>query len=205
MPGHVLGGIGLEVVQGGKRGCACVAAGVATAFASPIGGLLFCIEEGVSFYSISIFWRGFLATGVGVLTLHFLVAFAVRCARWAHCRVTVDASRFCAACATACPRLLSASTSAAATVAAAGARLHVTCSWTSSIYLLQEHPALILQSRFGRYRDFGLYTDSLAFYGARMFYYVWDVPVFILMGCIGGLMGAGFCHFNVKITQWRHR
>lgn len=49
------------------------AAGVATAFAAPIGGLLFCIEEGVSFYSTSIFWRGFLATSVGVLTLHILV------------------------------------------------------------------------------------------------------------------------------------
>jgi hypothetical protein len=36
------------------------------------GGLLFCIEEGVSFYSTSIFWRGFLATCVGVLTLHIL-------------------------------------------------------------------------------------------------------------------------------------
>lgn len=38
----------------------------------PAGGLLFCIEEGVSFYSTSIFWRGFLATCVGVLTLHIL-------------------------------------------------------------------------------------------------------------------------------------
>ena len=53
-------------------------AGVATAFASPIGGLLFTIEEGASFYSTSIFWRGFLSTGIGVLTLHFLVECAVR-------------------------------------------------------------------------------------------------------------------------------
>ena len=52
--------------------------GVATAFASPIGGLLFTIEEGASFYSTSIFWRGFLSTGIGVLTLHFLVECAVR-------------------------------------------------------------------------------------------------------------------------------
>ena len=48
-------------------------AGVATAFAAPIGGLLFTIEEGASFYSTSIFWRGFLSTGIGVFTLHFLV------------------------------------------------------------------------------------------------------------------------------------
>lgn len=38
-----------------------------------------------------------------------------------------------------------------------------------------------------------------------MFYYVWDVPLFMFMGAVGGLMGAGFCHFNVKITQLRHR
>ena len=52
--------------------------GVATAFAAPIGGLLFTIEEGASFYSTSIFWRGFLSTGIGVFTLHFLVECAVR-------------------------------------------------------------------------------------------------------------------------------
>ncbi len=49
------------------------------------------------------------------------------------------------------------------------------------------------------------YTDSLAFYGARMFYYLWDIPLFMAMGAVGGLMGAGFCHFNVKVTQLRHR
>lgn len=70
---------------------------------------------------------------------------------------------------------------------------------------MQEHPTQILHAHFGRYRDFGLYTDSLAFYGAKMFYYVWDVPLFMCMGAVGGLMGAGFCHFNVKITQLRHR
>ena len=53
-------------------------AGVAAAFASPIGGVLFTIEEGVSFYSTSVFWRGFLATCVAVLTLHFLVELTVR-------------------------------------------------------------------------------------------------------------------------------
>lgn len=70
---------------------------------------------------------------------------------------------------------------------------------------LQEHPTQIFQAHFGRYRDFGLYTDSLAFYGARMFYYLWDVPIFMGMGAVGGLMGAGFCHFNVKVTQFRHK
>lgn len=53
-----------------------LAVGVATAFAAPIGGLLFTVEEGASFYSTSIFWRGFLSTGIGVFTLHFLVELA---------------------------------------------------------------------------------------------------------------------------------
>ena len=38
-----------------------------------------------------------------------------------------------------------------------------------------------------------------------MFYYLWDVPIFMAMGAVGGVMGAGFCHFNVKVTQFRHK
>jgi chloride channel 7 len=49
-----------------------LAAGVSTAFAAPIGGLLLAIEEGSSFLSLGLFWRGFLATCTGVVTLHFL-------------------------------------------------------------------------------------------------------------------------------------
>ena len=51
---------------------------MAAAFAAPIGGVLFTIEEGLSFYSTSVFWRGFLATCIAVLTLHFLVELTVR-------------------------------------------------------------------------------------------------------------------------------
>ena len=47
-------------------------AGVSTAFAAPIGGLLLAIEEGSSFLSLGLFWRGFLATCTGVITLHLL-------------------------------------------------------------------------------------------------------------------------------------
>ena len=70
---------------------------------------------------------------------------------------------------------------------------------------MQQHPQNILSAHFGRYRDFGLYTDSLALYGKRMFYYVWDVPIFCLMGAVGGLMGALWVHVNVRVTAFRHR
>ena len=76
---------------------------------------------------------------------------------------------------------------------------------THPVHPAQQHPGSILSAHFGRYRDFGLYTDSLAFYGSRMFYYVWDVPIFCLMGAVGGLMGALWVHLNVKVTAFRHR
>ena len=56
------------------------AAGVSTAFAAPIGGLLFTIEEGASFYSLAtVLWRGFLATCTGIATLSFLVSAFMVC------------------------------------------------------------------------------------------------------------------------------
>ena len=42
------------------------------AFGAPVGGLLLAIEEGASFLSVGIFWRGLLATCTGVLTLQVL-------------------------------------------------------------------------------------------------------------------------------------
>lgn len=42
------------------------------AFGAPVGGLLLAIEEGASFLSMGMFWRGFLATCTGVLALQFL-------------------------------------------------------------------------------------------------------------------------------------
>ena len=48
------------------------AVGVAVAFGAPIGGMLFTVEEGASFHTIGMLWRGFLATCSGVLTTHWL-------------------------------------------------------------------------------------------------------------------------------------
>jgi chloride channel 7 len=44
------------------------ATGVAVAFGAPIGGMLFTLEEGASFHSTAMLWRGFLATCMAVLT-----------------------------------------------------------------------------------------------------------------------------------------
>ena len=52
-----------------------VVAGVSVAFGAPVGGLLLAIEEGASFLSAGIFWRGLLATCTGVLTLQVLGIF----------------------------------------------------------------------------------------------------------------------------------
>ena len=48
------------------------AVGVAVAFGAPIGGMLFTVEEGASFHSTGMLWRGCLATCTGVLTTHWL-------------------------------------------------------------------------------------------------------------------------------------
>ena len=118
------------------------ATGVAVAFGAPIGGVLFTVEEGSSFYSSGMLWRGFLATCMGVLTTHWLM------------QIDFDLLDF-------------------------------------------------ARARFGTHRDFGLYTDDEANYSRVFWWYFWEVPVFALMGALGGLLGALFVKINVKITTWR--
>ena len=50
-----------------------------------------------------------------------------------------------------------------------------------------------------------MYSDSQANYGANFYYYLWEFPVFVLIGIIGGLMGALFVSLNVKITHFRRK
>jgi chloride channel 7 len=120
------------------------ATGVAVAFGAPIGGMLFMVEEGVSYFSTKIMWRSFLATSTGVLTLH-----------WLH-QLYTDANSF---------------------------------FW----------------AKFGLHRDFGLFADDEADYSRMLWWYIWEIPIFALMGIVGGVMGILFVRANMAIMHWRAR
>ena len=55
------------------------------------------------------------------------------------------------------------------------------------------------------YLVFRLYDDNLALYGKRYFYYVWELPVFALVGAVAGLLGALFISLNIWATALRAR
>ena len=50
-----------------------------------------------------------------------------------------------------------------------------------------------------------LYDDNIALYGKRYYYYIWELPVFVLMGLFAGLLGAAFIRLNVRVTALRAR
>ena len=54
------------------------AAGVCTAFSAPIGGILFALEEGASFWSPSLTWRTFMCSMIALTSLMTLNSFGVR-------------------------------------------------------------------------------------------------------------------------------
>ncbi|XP_066140064.1 H(+)/Cl(-) exchange transporter 7 [Euwallacea fornicatus] len=110
------------------------AAGVAAAFGAPVGGVLFSLEEGTSFWNQSLTWKTFFASIVSTFTLNLILS--------AYHGVPGNLS----------------------------------------------YPGLFNLGEF----------ESFTY---RMF----EIPFFIIMGSIGGLLGALWNHINYKITVFRMR
>ncbi|KYQ58999.1 H(+)/Cl(-) exchange transporter 7 [Trachymyrmex zeteki] len=117
-----------EFVSGGA------ASGVSAAFGAPIGGVLFSIEEGTSFFNQSLTWRTFFASMITTFTLNVILS-----AYHGH------------------PGDLS-------------------------------YPGLLNLGKF----------NSIP-------YKIYEIPLFMLMGTFGGLLGAFWNHVNYKITCFRLR
>ncbi|RLN92863.1 hypothetical protein BBJ28_00022243, partial [Nothophytophthora sp. Chile5] len=126
------------------------AAGVAAAFGAPIGGVLFALEEGASFWHQNLTWRTFFCAMVSAFVLNYFMSF------------------------------MEASVDSEPTVGVS----HVFIGGT-------------MGTQTGTF-SFGQFEGSKA-------YEVLDVPVFILMGMMGGLFGAGFNGANTVITKLRKR
>lgn len=110
------------------------AAGVAAAFGSPVGGVLFALEEGASFWNQSLTWRIFFGSMTSFFTLDMVL----------------------------------------------------------SIYR-----GIPGQLSNGGLLNFGNFEDAT--------YAVWEMPLFLLMGALGGVLGALFNHINYKLTVFRMR
>ncbi|XP_049600827.1 H(+)/Cl(-) exchange transporter 7 isoform X1 [Syngnathus scovelli] len=112
------------------------AAGVSAAFGAPVGGVLFSLEEGASFWNQMLTWRIFFASMISTFTLNFFLSI--------YHKNPGDLS----------------------------------------------NPGLI---NFGRFEN-----ESVA-------YYLYEIPLFIAMGAIGGLLGALFNFLNYWLTIFRIR
>ncbi|KAF7401475.1 hypothetical protein HZH68_007295 [Vespula germanica] len=108
------------------------ASGVSAAFGAPIGGVLFSIEEGTSFFNQSLTWRTFFASMITTFTLNIILS-------------TYHGH----------PGDLS-------------------------------YPGLLNLGKF----------DSIP-------YQVYEIPLFMIVGTIGGILGALWNHINYKITCFR--
>ncbi|KAF4520380.1 hypothetical protein B566_EDAN012885 [Ephemera danica] len=110
------------------------AAGVAAAFGAPVGGVLFSLEEGSSFWNQSLTWRIFFASMVSTFTLNFILS-----------------------------------------------TYHGHSGELSYAGLLN----------FGKF-------DNIS-------YDVFEFPLFLIMGALGGISGAIFNQINYKLTIFRQR
>ncbi|XP_022069279.1 H(+)/Cl(-) exchange transporter 7 isoform X1 [Acanthochromis polyacanthus] len=112
------------------------AAGVSAAFGAPVGGVLFSLEEGASFWNQMLTWRIFFASMISTFTLNFV--------------------------------------------------LSIYHSHAGDL----SNPGLI---NFGRFEG-----DSVT-------YNLYEIPLFIAMGAIGGFLGALFNVLNYWLTIFRIR
>lgn len=48
-----------------------------------------------------------------------------------------------------------------------------------------------------------LYDDDVTNVGRVFFYYIWDIPIFVLMGMASGGLGALFNHMHVGLVHLR--
>eukprot|EP00658_Telonema_sp_P-2_P015418 TRINITY_DN15928_c0_g2_i3.p1 TRINITY_DN15928_c0_g2~~TRINITY_DN15928_c0_g2_i3.p1 ORF type:complete len:719 (+),score=167.46 TRINITY_DN15928_c0_g2_i3:204-2360(+) len=112
-------------------------AGVAAAFGAPIGGVLFALEEGCSFWNVKITWGNFFCAMVSSTTINV---------------------------------------------------------WMTGINMDVDFGLLSVPGMI----TFGNFAVSEA-----TAYNIWECPYFIIIGCVGGLIGALFNHINMKLTVWR--
>lgn len=110
------------------------AAGVSAAFGAPVGGVLFSLEEGTSFWNQSLTWRTFFASVVSTFTLNMVLS-----AYHGH------------------PGELS-------------------------------YPGLL---NLGKFESFT--------------YQIYELPLFVIMGAMGGIFGAIWNHINYKLAVFRIR
>ncbi|KAF8382373.1 clh-6 [Pristionchus pacificus] len=110
------------------------AAGVAAAFGAPIGGVLFAIEEGASFWNQALTWRMFFSAMIASFTLNA----------------------------------------------------------TLTYYFNQD--GLLSWNGLA---NFGVFQDKN--------YTIWEIPLFLMIGVIGGCTGALFNVLNYKISEFRKK
>lgn len=108
--------------------------GVAAAFGAPLGGVLFAMEEGASFFTPVVMLRSFVCCTSAALFVRFMLA---------------------------------------------GIK--------------------------GEWGQMGQAAPLSFDYFANSAYRIWEMPVFALMGAVGGLCGAGFNTVNTHLTKWRMR
>ena len=108
------------------------ASGVSAAFGAPIGGVLFSIEEGTSFFNQSLTWRTFFASMISTFTLNVIL----------------------------------------------------------SAY--HGHPGDLSYTGILNLGKFETIT-----------YQIYEIPLFMMMGALGGIFGALWNHLNYKIMSYR--